>query len=49
MLLIRRHGKTLRMHWWQIFCVIIDTILYKPREKDLTKLSGKRKTLQNFF
>lgn len=23
--------------------------LYKPREKDLTKLSDKRKTLQNFF
>jgi hypothetical protein len=23
--------------------------LYKPGEKDLTKLSGKRKTPQNFF
>ena len=28
---------------------LIPTSLYKLREKDLTKLSGKRKTLQNFF
>ena len=23
---IRRRGKELRMHWWQIFCVIINTM-----------------------